>query len=86
MIEVFMVLSSIATIVIAVYAVKAHHLSNEIKRLNEHHEQDMKDLSEAIAISNMVSLASGGMAKHIKDFKKYYKGKRNIFNDEAYKG
>lgn len=56
-----------------------YRLVNIIRKSNEQHEQDIKDLFEAIVISNMVSIAGGGTEDLIKKFTELYKGKRIIF-------
>jgi len=79
----FMTISGIATVVNAVYAVKAHYLSKEIKNLNkknnerdEKFKKQLKVLYKAIVISNLSSAGSTTEDK-VKDFMDNFKDENN---------
>jgi len=46
------IVTSIATVVIAVYAMKAHKLTEALRQKDGEHQQEIKDLFQAIVISN----------------------------------
>ena len=82
----------LATMVIAYYAYANHCLSkemnrsakqrqDEIRESTEQHQQEIKDLYQAIVVSTLISgpSSTGRLERAIKAFEKHYKGKTKIF-------
>ena len=77
--------SSIATVVIAIYAYRSYQLSSNIQKQSQEYQQQVSDLYQAIVISNTFSdpnanLDSTHLEHKIKAFKELYKGKTPIFD------
>jgi hypothetical protein len=70
-------LSAIATAVIAIFAWSNYNLAKEIKETREKHDQETKDLFQAMVIAN---IASGPhiYSDALQFFKNNYKGKTEI--------
>jgi len=67
-----MVVSALAMVVIAWYAIKTHKLASEIQSKDKEFRQEMSDLYAAIVISNLVQgleWGSGALERKIKFFK-----------------
>lgn len=81
-------ITTLSMFVIAIYSVKAHRLSNEIKRSNELRVESDKefkdqalDLYQAIVISNILSGQGSSVAdfsRTVKKFNQMYKGETPI--------
>lgn len=54
------IVSAIATCFIAWYAVVNHKLANAIKTKDEQHQQEIKDLYQAIVLSTLATTFTGG--------------------------
>jgi len=70
--------SAIGTAVIAGLAVTNYLLARAIKAKDEQHQQEIKDLFQAIAISNLID-KSDNTGTNIDSFKERYMGKTSIF-------
>mgnify|MGYP001582180400 CR=1 FL=1 len=78
--------TAVATCVIALYAVKAHNLSCQIKKLNEKSDlreqefkKQLKELYKAIVISN-IPCAGASTEDKLKQFVEYFKKRDNYFD------
>lgn len=78
--------TALATFVIALYAVKAHSLSCQIKKLNEKNDlreqefkKQLKELYKAIVISN-IPCAGASTEDKLNQFVKYFKERDNYFD------
>ena len=76
------VITAIATVVIAVLSIASFRLAKSLQAKSEQHEQEMKDLLNAMVIAQL-SAPHGGEAqsKGITRFKQHYKGKTPILED-----
>ena len=80
-----MIVSAIASAVIAFYAIKAHALTKVLRQKDTEHQQEIKDIFQAIVISNLLlSDTQGPDSKwvqiRIDKFKKMYSGTTRIFD------
>ena len=73
--------SSIATVVIAVYAIFSYRLSKKIEGDSSRFQQETKDLYQAIVIATILGekWSVGDPSLAIKRFNELYKGKTKIF-------
>jgi hypothetical protein len=71
-----------ATVAIAFYTRKTHNLMEAVKQKDSEHQQEIKDLFQAIVISNILSAGKpqGGQLLDglFSEFEKRYKGKTPI--------
>lgn len=75
-----MIVTGMATAVIAVYAVLTYRLSKQISRQSELHQQDLDDLFEAIVVATLLSGPTTiDFDRTQKAFENHYKGKRKVF-------
>lgn len=73
--------SSVATVVIAVYAVVTHRLTKAIHDAAGRSQEQFSDLLQAIVVSNMTAGSGGAVSIAIKNFNNHYKGKTEIFKN-----
>lgn len=73
-------LTAVATLVIAYYSYQSYKLSEKLSEINDQHQQEIKDLFQAIVVSNLVDKGSA-TSTAIREFKQNYKGKTKIFDD-----
>jgi len=76
--------TAIATAVIAVYAWQSHKLLKQINQKDLEFRQQVKDLYQAIVLSNLMNTvgktgAMGSIGGVISEFSTYYKGETPIF-------
>lgn len=78
--------TAFVTCFIALYAVKAHNLSYQIKKLNEKNDlreqefkKQLKELYKAIVISN-IPCAGASTEDKLRQFVKYFKERDNYFD------
>jgi len=78
------IINILAVCVIAYYAFESHRLANDLTEINEKHQQELRDLYQAIVIATILSGPSGTGAvdKAIKIFKQHYSGEAAIFQKE----
>ena len=76
------VITAIATAVIAVLSVASFRLAKSLQGKSDQHEQEMKDLLNAMVIAQL-SAPHGGesQSKGMMRFKQHYKGKTPILED-----
>jgi hypothetical protein len=77
------IVSAIATGFIAWYAVVNHKLANAIKAKDEQHQQEIKDLYQAIVISNLCWGSYDNDTDKLRNFKELYKGKTKILAENV---
>ena len=73
-----------ATVAIALYTRKTHNLMEAVRQKDSTHQQEIKDLFQAIVISNLLvsdtaSPGSSRIEERINGFKKLYLGSTQIF-------
>jgi hypothetical protein len=73
------IVSAVGTSVIAGFAVTNYLLAKAIKAKDEQHQQEIKDLYQAIVISNICWGKYDNHTDKIRNFKELYKGKTKIF-------
>lgn len=82
MIEFSAIVTAIASAIIAIYTYKAHQLTSAIRQKDSEHQQEIKDLFQAIVISNILSAGKpqGGQLLDglFSEFERRYKGKTPI--------
>lgn len=76
--NIFLIISTIATCVIAYYAFESHNLTRALMLKDKHHKQEINDLYRAIVISNLFCAGESTDTK-MKSFKDLYTGKTKIF-------
>lgn len=70
----------LATVVIAFFAYCNHRLSRDIKNESDRYQEDMKNITEAIVISNIVANGmSGDIRARVEEFKAHYKDREKLF-------
>ena len=79
------IIITIATVVIAFFAIASYRLASKIQERDEEHRQQISDLYQAIVISNFISnldRAEGysSIENMKREFKMEYKGKTPIFD------
>jgi predicted PurR-regulated permease PerM len=74
------IITAIATGVIAYYATQSHKLASKIQIRDDEFRQQIKDLYQAIVVSNVIEPSPGDTSKAIKHFKEFYKGKTPILD------
>ena len=74
-----------ATIAIAISSWLNWNLVREIKKGSEKHDQETRDLYQAIVIATAVSHARRTTESVIREFFLFYKGKTEIFRKEGLK-
>jgi|WetSurMetagenome_2_1015567.scaffolds.fasta_scaffold395432_2 hypothetical protein len=88
MVEISTIMAAIATAIISFYAWKAHQLTVAIKQKDAAHQQEIKDLFQAIVISNILSgpheVGSSLLESRITQFNQWYNGNIQIFPKEKY--
>jgi hypothetical protein len=77
------IVSAVATVFIAWYAVANHKLTNAIKTKDEQHQQEIKDLYQAIVVSSLCWASHDNRSDKIRHFKELYKGKTKIFAENV---
>jgi hypothetical protein len=74
-------LSAIATVVIAIFAVSNFNLAKKIKGTRDKHDEDLKKLFRAIVISNLVS-STKSYYDSLEIFVRHYPYPTEILNEE----
>ena len=74
------VVTVVATVAIAYYSRHSYKLSQKLNEINVQHQQEIKDLFQAIVVSNLVDKGSATTTA-IREFKQNYKGDIKIFDD-----
>jgi len=81
------IVSAIATVVIAVYAIMSHSLANAIKESSNDHQSKIEDLYQAIIISNIVAAGRSPNETEVERakemFNQNYNGSTKIFKDKS---
>ncbi|MBU1862366.1 MAG: hypothetical protein KKH94_01725 [Candidatus Omnitrophica bacterium] len=82
---IFIVISALATVVIAIYTVVAHNLSKEIVKLTEKNDErdiqfksQLKELYKAIVISNFPCAGASSQEK-LRDFEALFRERNKYF-------
>jgi hypothetical protein len=75
---------AVATVVLAIYAVSNFRLAKSIQEKNEQHEQETKDLLQALVLAELCRPHGGeNTNKGIQRFKNLYSGKTEIFCESS---
>lgn len=79
------IVTAIATCFIAYYSFVSSKIADEIKKQNDKHDSELKDLYQAIAIATLMggNGNSGVVKTLISTFNQHYKGKVQIFNQNT---
>jgi hypothetical protein len=77
-------IAAIATGVIAIYAILSYRLTSKLNKSDAIYRQEVKDLYQAIVISNLMQLAKGApvvstIENAKREFSKHYEGQTEIF-------
>jgi hypothetical protein len=72
-------LTTIATIAIAVWGFLIYRLASKFQSRDEEYKQQLRDYFEATVISNILSASQGETGKLIKRFQEHYTGRTKIF-------
>ncbi len=74
---------AVATVVIAIVSISNFRLAKSLQKKSEQHEQEMKDLLNALVIAQLCAPHGGeAQSKGVQRFKQNYKGKTPILQNE----
>lgn len=73
------IVSAVATGVIAFYSIASFRLTRQLSKSSDRYQSQFMDLLQAMVVSQMTHRAGGFVSTAITQFKRYYKGKTEIF-------